>query len=317
MRRWPQAQAQLEEQLNPQRYPWDRTVVLHTPQGIELARAGDVFNEKEVDFDTPDAFTITWAEAEEIAAKRYKRRRGKEPSRSWRYQIKNGLKYLPSTAPLSTTVADVRAMVDQMEEAGLAATTIQQRTSALSGVIESLIRTGRTDDTYINPFSRVDTAATGTRHFYKAQPGDYKAMAQWGDPFMQILMFSGARISEVINGEYKNGCLIIKEGKNRASIREVPLPEHLVAHYRREALTVDTFRSHFNKHRPHTELTPHSFRHGWKTAAREAGIDHVLAERLLGHAVPKMDRVYGDFSPGVLRRAAEQVWEVIRVWTDS
>lgn len=279
--------------------------------------AGDLFNEAEVDWrgvSTED--TITWQEAEEIAAKRYRRRRGKEPSRSWYYQVKNALRYIKSAAPLQTTVSDVRAMVDQMEEAGLAATTIQQRTSALSGVIEALIRTGRTDDTYINPFSRVDTAATGTKHYFKAQPEDYRAMATWNDPYMQVLIFTGARISEVINGEYIDGCLRIKQGKNRASVRDVPLPDHLMCHlYRGKAITtVDTFRTHFNKHRPHNHLTPHSFRHGWKTAAREAGIDHVLAERLLGHAIPKMDRVYGEFSPAVLRGAAERVWEVIAKW---
>lgn len=333
MRRWPSAQASLEASLSPVKYPWDATIPITTfdpatgASRVELERAGDLFNEREIDFETEDQ--ITWTEAEDIAAKRYKRRRGKEPSRSWRYQIKNGLRYIPSAAPLLTSVSDVRAMVDAMEEAGLAATTIQQRTSALSGVIEALIRTGRTEDTYVNPFSRVDTAATGTRHFHKAQPSDYQAMAKWKHPLMEVLMFSGARISEVVNGEYRDGCLIINEGKNRASIRVVPLPTigELCGHNSSSSAvdlsessekcvvqTIDSFRQQFNQHRPHHHLTAHSFRHGWKTAAREAGIDHVLAERLLGHAIPKMDQVYGEFSEEVLRGAAKRVWEVIDGW---
>ena len=345
MRRWPAAQAELEASLSPLKLPWDTTMRTLQPnaQGQWVAvdeQAWSLLHEDQL-LDTDDPSCISWKEAEDIAAKRYKRRRGKAPSRSWHTAIKYALKHMKMTHPLQVTPASVRQMVSDMEDQGLAATTIQQRTSALSGLIEALIRTGHTADDYINPFSRIDTSAISTNHFYKAVESDYKSIGAFlgGDtPFafyLTVLVYTGARISEVINGDYSEpGWLVIHNGKNRSSVRRVPLPvvsegckQQKVARRKPgdtnplercklEDMSIDTFRTHFNNHRSHPLLTPHSFRHGWATAARTAGADHITSERLLGHAIPKMAQVYGSFNDEVLQREAAKVWDVIDGWVE-
>ena len=63
-------------------------------------------------------------------------------------------------------------------------------------------------------------------------------------------------------------------------------------------------------------ITAHSFRHGYKTAARLAADDELTIERLLGHAAgSQMSLVYGQYPPELLKREAEKVWKVLDQWT--
>ena len=74
------------------------------------------------------------------------------------------------------------------------------------------------------------------------------------------------------------------------------------------------FRRWFNKRKPNPDLTPHSYRHGFKSAARVATADELTVERLLGHTIPKMLLVYGEYPKDVLQREAVKVQAVIREW---
>ena len=78
--------------------------------------------------------------------------------------------------------------------------------------------------------------------------------------------------------------------------------------------SIDSFRRWFNKNKPHADLTPHSYRHGFKSAARVARADELTVERLLGHTIPKMLLVYGEYPKDLLQREAVKVHAVIEKW---
>jgi len=324
LRRWPSAQAQLEASVRPPKYARGGLASIYTqgPSGelVEGLEWTDNLTRDEYLIDAEDNHSlITWAKAEEIAAKRFTRRRGKTPSRSWRYNLSNALRHLDCKYPLQTTPKDIRLMVERMESLDYADTTIAIRTSAIGGVLDSLIKGGYAADTFSNPVDKVDTAAISTNHHYKAQPEDYKAIAGYleEDYYLAVIVYTGCRINEALKGDYsEEGWLKITKdiAKNKASIREIPLPPHIQQLTRPEPVSDDCFRERFNKLRPHDQLTPHSFRHGWKTAARLAGAEEVTAERLLGHAVGAMNAVYGVYPRATLLRQAEKVWGVVDGW---
>ena len=330
LRRWPAAQARLEELAEPLRLPrGGQTLITEWDPETGLSEQVWEWNENlvrdEYLYDEEDSSLISWAKAEEIAARRYLRRRGREVSRSWRYQILNAKRHLNVKYPLDTKPKDIREMINGMESQDYKASTIAQRCSALSGLIDALIKGGYTDDDFSNPFERVDTAGVSTKSFYKAKPEDYqwvsKVIANDQSNKQQIttllvLINTGARISEIVKGTYQDGWLLIKEGKNKASVRSVPLPDSLSLCRQEDiATSIDSFRRWFNKQRPHVMLTPHSFRHGFKSAARVAQADEITVERLLGHTIPKMALIYGEFPRDVLRREAVKVQAVIEDWT--
>ena len=329
MRRWPSVMAELEASLQPTKHHWNDTVEV-TEWDVDTGksstyktRADYILPPSQLDY-SDDVEGITWAQAETIAAKRYERRKGKAVSRSWRYQIKNALRHMPLSSPAAVKPSDVRKMVEAMEERGYQATTVAQRCSCLSGVIEALIRGGHLDDTHINPFSRVDTAATGTRHHYKPSPSDYQeiwarreGMNAEAINTLKLLMFTGVRIGEAINGVNKDGCLFVeKQGdwspKNRASQRVIPLPKDL--HGLAVCPSEDSFRRQFEKIRDGHPASAHSWRHGFASAGRAAEADHIVMERYLGHSIPKMAATYGEFSQAVLEREAVKTWQVIDQW---
>jgi integrase len=321
-RKWPAAQAQLEAMATPQKLKAGGTsaITLLDNKGNPIGEDWDWNENISQTQEEEDPSLITWARAEDVAARRYMRRKGKEVSRSWRYQIKNARRHMPVKYPLDVTTKDVRQMVDKMEEQGFAASTIAQRTSALSGLLESLIKGGYTEDDWVNPFDRVDTHGISTKSFYKAQPSDYRWIAEVPPGIdrttLEIIAFTGVRINEAVSATYKNdNYLYVPEevAKNRASIRDVPLPPHLQGRLTRSTSN-DSFRRFFNRYRPHDELTPHSFRHGFKTAARDAKADELTVERLLGHALGKMQMVYGEYPLDLLEREAKKVWNVIDSW---
>ena len=342
-KRWPAAQAELERMTQ---------VVPGDPDAPHLYLDPDTGKEywgpspwdKEC-VTTDQDERITWVDAEDIAAKRYQRKKGKEVSRSWHYNVKNALTQLalsqrkdkgrdPSSFvyPLDLTTKDVRRLVDSMEERGLAATTIAQRCSVLSGLIDALIKGGYTDDDYTNPFSRVDTAAISTNHHHTAQPDQYALMweraKELKPEFRQmlwVLMHTGCRISEVHKARYEGtgtsrvGWVLIEDRddyspKNKSSVREVPFPPSPVEAGIDGAMTADTFRRWFNKIRPNTKLVLHNFRHGYKSAAREAGADWYQATRLMGHTASRMDTVYGEDRRTPLVNEASKIWGVIEKW---
>ncbi len=413
MRRWPEAQAQLEQLTSPPKYARGQLLPItyldpYTGAAERVLEWSDNLTRDEYLTDSDDPSLITWPKAQEIAEKRFKRRRGKEVSRSWRYNLSNALRFLDVKYPLETTPKDIRLMVERMEQLDYADSTIAIRASAIGGVLDSLIKTGHAAEDFANPIDKVDTAAISTKHRYKAQPEDYSMSLN--SFYFWVVMYTGCRINEALKGDYSEaGWLKVGKhiAKNRASIREIPLPPFLknggvpspstakdqkelaeklavlpagenvsvqspvaasdsgelgektsvlverpngstveasakkltvthageidgpnssvIAADHKEStkkLTVQTmsddcFRTHFNKARPHDQLTPHSFRHGWKSAARLAAADEVTSEKLLGHSVGKMNEVYGIYPRDLLVREAEKVWGVIKEWTND
>ncbi len=327
-RLWPAAQAQLEALASPTKLPigGQSTITEWDEEGRPL-QTWDWNPSLSQTTEAEDTDAITWAKAIEVADRRFQRRRGKPVSKSTKYAISYGIRHLAVKYPLDIKPADVRRMVDEMEAHNYKATTIAQRTSALSGVIDALIRGGYTEDNYTNPFSRVDTAAVSTATYYKPEPSDYQYMwSRRGEltpeqrRTLQILMFTGARVNEVIKGTYKNDdyLYIPKDiAKNRASIRTVPLP------FNQESCGIcsseDQFRTGFNKIRPPKkegpQMTPHSFRHGFKTAARTAAADELTIERWLGHTVgSQISQRYGEYPIELLEKEGPKVWRVIEEW---
>ena len=93
---------------------------------------------------------------------------------------------------------------------GLQGSTIAQRCSALSGLIDALIKGGYTEDDFSNPFERVDTQALALRAFTR-QPEDYqwvsKVIANDQSNKQQITTLGfikyWARISEIAKAHIK------------------------------------------------------------------------------------------------------------------
>ncbi len=323
MRRWPEAQAQLEQLTSPPKYARGQLLPITyldpaTGSSEGVTEWSDNLTREEYLTDSDDPSLITWPKAQEIAEKRFKRRRGKEVSRSWRYNLSNALVHLDVKYPLETKPKDIRLMVEKMEDLGYADSTIAIRASALGGVIDALIKGGYAAEDFANPIDKVDTAAISTKHRYKAQPEDYRM--ELDSFYFWVVMYTGCRINEALKGDYSEaGWLKIHKdvAKNRASIREIPIPPHIQQLTRPEPISDDCFRERFNKIRPHDQLTPHSYRHGWRSAARLSGADEITSERLLGHSVGAMNAVYGVYPRELLRREAEKVWQVIDGWAKA
>ena len=132
LRRWPAAQARLEELAEPLRLPrGGQTLITEWDPETGLSEQVWEWNENlvrdEYLYDEEDSSLITWAKAEEIAARRYLRRRGREVSRSWRYQILNAKRHLNVRYPLDTKPKDIREMINGMESQDYKASTIAQR----------------------------------------------------------------------------------------------------------------------------------------------------------------------------------------------
>lgn len=320
MRLWPAAQAELEALANPvPGDPYAPHFVLDPDTGTGRWEPSP-WDPPESPLQGPTG--VTWDEAIEVAAKRRQRRSGRPVSDSWRDAIKQGLRYLDKQ-PEDLTVADVRLMVLRMEERGFKDTTIAQRCAAVSGVLTALIKTGTCPD-LLNPFERVDTAASPQEHHTTASPEDYRQIWQGLEGLevdvavaIKVMIYSGARISEVLNASYAEGWMQIMQTptftpKNRTSKRVIPLPSHITAPL--TSRTAGNLRMHFKRIAPEG-ITPHSLRHGFKTAARIAGADELVVERLLGHtAGSKMSLTYGEYPRELLLREAEKVWRVLDSW---
>lgn len=347
MRRWPAAMAELEEELRPVKPKKGEVYqVWHVPSGMEpsienLDRYGSPVEAKAESVFSPEELeeaseVLTWSDAIEVAKARHRRRKTREMSKSHLTAIHQGLKYT-KLQPLEITVKEVRQMIKRMEGMGHQPQTIQQRISALSTVIESLIKGGETDDIegYSNPFKKVDTAAKSDNHHHTAEPDDYWVLHERGQdslderslPGLLVLMYSGCRLSEMLHADYNSepGWMLIQPRgawlpKTKTSYRVVPLPSWLSkmdlgAIY--PLLTENRFRHRFNKARGgRAHITPHSFRHGFKTAARLAGADELTIETVLGHSAGSaMSRTYGQYPRELLLREAQKVWKVLDEWT--
>lgn len=316
------AMAELEERLRPAPRSGEQHLVWDTDTGTSRWEPTP-WTEEELE-EAREGFG--WSDAIELAKARHKRRKGVEMSPSYLDTIKQGLRFT-KVGPLELDTREVRRMVLRMEEKGHKASTIQQRCAGVSAVIEAMIRSGEYPD-HNNPFLKVDTAAAFDPDSHKtAEPDEYRQL--WARRheledqariILEVLVYSGARISEVLNASYEPGWMIIRptrdwQPKNKTSAREVPLPGWMDVKGMGFTITADGFRARYRRIRDGLEITPHSFRHGWKTASRMAGCDELTAETILGHAAgTKMSRTYGHYPRELLVREASRVWDVLDSW---
>ena len=281
----------------------------------------------------------SWDEAIQIARRR-RERRSKGVSDSWSRGVLNALQQLPcypDVYPLEVKPSHIREMVRRMEERGYKNSTIAQRSSLISGLIDAVIKSGigceNDDAVFTNPFTLVDTAGVSEESFFKPDPIHYRQCWLIRETLpvdvknlLELLIFTGVRIGEAINAPIvrdKNTgqrWLDIKQlpngwrPKNRASVRSVPIPDWIDV----SSLPPNTskFRRHFdskvrNKVELLKPLTAHSWRHGYKTSSRIARAEELTTERLLGHAISKMAMVYGEYPRELLLSEARKTWTVI------
>lgn len=163
------------------------------------------------------------------------------------------------------------------------------------------------------------------------------------DPQMRFLctlaMITGARIEELCQLstlDFRNEGSIYyisinrefdKRTKNLNSIRAIPIQKTFVPYIKEYLagkgnafdLSKDKYGrkssaigKRFNRHvRNRLKLQKtksfHSFRHGFKTACRDAGIAEEVHDRLTGHASSKTSRKYGDISLMTLHKAISKL----------
>lgn len=222
---------------------------------------------------------------------------------------------LAATSPDALDVAGVRAYVSTLREKGLAPVTIRQRCSLLQAIVQTLVLQGHLET---NAFQRVDTAATSNNHIPTATPEQVKLVFQSGDPALLALLFTGLRISELVTRQpqhLKDGYLDVCpvgtwRPKNESSHRHAPIPDWLQLKLPTPSITM--VKKLLTKACP--GLSPHSLRHAFRTACREAQIPTELGEALMGHAQMGLVGTYGTFSDAALRVAAEKAWAVLLAW---
>ncbi len=342
LRRWPAALEDLERRANPEKpRPTDVLDVSHLDpttgkQWEERERAIDLLPASAIDWseNEEDDGKISWTEAATIAEQRWKRKNGGEGySRTWWEATRRAITFCP-VGPEELQPRHIRQMIIEMEAAGMRPQSASQRCSCLSSLLTALIKSGAADH-LTNPFSKVDYSVKSRIHYRTPSTQEYKAvwqrrheMPEGCAEVLEILIFSGARIEEVLQARYSDGWMTMEKTpdwspKNATSYRRLPLPEGM-ALSRFSTPSAQVFRKKMKRIAPAVEeaasmpLTPHCFRHGWRTAARMGGADDYLSERLLGHrAGLAMSMTYGEYPDELLQREAEKVWAVLRQWLDS
>ena len=131
-----------------------------------------------------------------------------------------------------------------------------------------------------------------------------------------LMCYTGFRIGEFLNLEYRDGCLIggskTAAGKNRI-VPVSPKVERFVNHIPHD-ITVDAFRKEFyaalsacgiqnNDH----HLTPHSTRHTFATLLKNVSAPDADKLRLIGHTSEEMLRYYQDVSVDDLREITDRL----------
>lgn len=279
----------------------------------------------------PEELSISWEDAAEIYRQRAKEKKGQPPSDSWEKGLIAALKVVGDTTPETLTVSDVRRIKEELKRKGNSSSTISNRMSILSTVIEAAIKSGSTSEDLSNPFKRVDYVSPSHNHHETPLEADYRRLADvigGMSPTMQttllLLAYTGLRVGELVSrsaDHLEGGWLTITatdswRPKNRSSEREVPIPEHLQQAFKRIRKWPSLGAIRANTKRIRQELTTHSWRHGWKTAARQGQADEVAAEVLMGHTVgTRMSQVYGVWPREPLMEAALKAWAVLDQWT--
>ena len=136
----------------------------------------------------------------------------------------------------------------------------------------------------------------------------------WWKVCLACLLYSGMRSKELRTLEpddidLDNMTISIREGKNKSSIRQIPIHTHAEGYFRQYKEEGIGFynKSHngFNKaiaKNFKTEHHAHDTRHTFTTKMRECGCDSLVLQRILGHTPETItERVYTHLSMDELR----------------
>jgi integrase len=267
----------------------------------------------------PEDFTITWQQALALHLRRRQERTGKPAAASTVKCIQNAIKYT-TVGPTEMNPAEVRAYIERLRAAGQSPTSINQKASLLQAVTETLVKQ---DHLQSNPWKRVDFSAKSTAHITEATPEHLKLVAQAGDPALLTLLYTGIRIGELCSRDASHltdAWLDICptptwQPKTESSIRRVLLPEWVASHLKLPTVGRTRLSSRLKEACP--GISPHSLRHSFRSACREALLPTELAEHLLGHAHKGLVGTYGSWPDAAVREAAEKVWAVLDRWVQA
>ena len=345
-RRWGSAMAQLEEMAAPAPLSSEHHVYWNVETGESYVE-GSPWHPDELEAqakrdEEQQRKAVSWELGIEEGVKRAQRRNGRPPSRAWRKGAQYAIDMLPSDVqPLELKPHHIREFVQRLEEKGYAPNTITARCSILSSIIEAIIRNGIAPD-HRNPFRSIDTSFKPSAYekakSKEAPPVAYRSLLKVSKTLEEkhrranlLIALTGCRISEILNGRYEGEWLHIEatkdyQPKNSASVRKIPIHHPLIKEFIGQPWLFFTTTAVSNTLKAAASegqddpvvgpVNPHAFRHAFRSAARLAGANEFVVERLLGHSTPgsSMDSVYGSYPDELLKQEIEKVWSVINEW---
>jgi integrase len=285
--------------------PTDKGLELNTDTNQwEPILAGDVLD--------PEEFNYSWQQAAAIHAQRKEERQGRPLADSTLKIIDRAIRGVPKT-PITFTTADVRQYLDGLKAQGLQPITIRKLAVCLQGVTSSLIKSGYVDDTFTNPWTRIDFSAQSRNHHHVSTPQEICELLKLNRWEFTVMIKCGFRVDELSHLKLIDGWLVLEESANYrpktdTSIRRIPSPVSEIG----TPLSRQALNERIKKVAP--LCTNHSLRSGFKTACMEALLPTEITERLLGHALGPVAGAYGAMTDTVITEAIERVWEVVCRW---
>lgn len=271
---------------------------------------------------------LTWRDlVREAETVRKRKSGGKGYSDSWHEQMRICLVKVPFKLEDCTPQA-IRAWVRGMQDEGLAGRSIELRCAMFRGIVQTAIKSGLLEG-HDNPWKLVDFSSNSSKPIYTAREEDYRKVSTFIDSLpdaarlpLLIQIYTGCRISEVLDRKAEDfdleaQTMSITEGKNKFSIRTIPLPAFIC-----DQLRSSSFKfwrtggmNKLTRTRIHNDVTSHSWRHGITRLGRDLQADTMTMEAVLGHKLPCMQSVYGSgFSVPAMRTALAPVWQQLDQW---
>lgn len=270
---------------------------------------------------------LSWDEAIQMYKERFREKKGKPISASSEAALKAGLMAIGDITIENLTPNEIRLMIKRLKDKSLSPSTIQQRCSLLSSVIEVVLKSDIEVGISENPFSRVDYQSTSNNLYRTPDSNDYAMLASLLPALkpnvrfvLEILAFTGLRIGELLSRKPEDlevQWLQIRERegwrpKTITSIRQVPLPLQLAEMGLPQKWPSLASISKATK-QVNRQLTNHSWRHGFKTMGRLGQADEIAIEVLMGHGVgSQMQRTYGVWPKEPLLIAANKSWKALQ-----
>lgn len=219
-------------------------------------------------------------------------------------------------------ITEMRSKGVRNESKGLSASRVIQAYQVLNGVLKYAVRLQRIA---VNPADGIElpSKTITERVFLSHRQVDQLVsdMEQWA-PLTLFLAYTGLRWGEATalrarNVDLARGRVQVTESVTRVgkdkiagppkthAHRSVPMPDFVTEIVEEEMrgldddelvfghpaggyLTVEVYRSTFDKHRPDARMTPHDLRHTAASLAIQAGANVKAVQRMLGHATATM-----------------------------